>query len=426
MRKNANSHYVIIGNSVAGIAALEAIREIDHEHPITIIDREAHEVYSRPLISYFLEGRVDESLMHFRPPDFHKKMKARIRLGTQVTGIDARRKQITLGRDGRLGYEKLLIAVGAEPVTPPIPGLDGPGVHTFTTWDDAIALKRNVKKGARIVVMGAGLIGIKAAEGLKALGARATIVELGDMPFPAVLDNEAGRIVAAHIRKNGVRLILSRRVKEICRKSSSIVSAIVDGGEEIPCSHVLVAVGVRPRLELCRGTGIKTRTGILVDKFMATSVKGIYAAGDVTEALALSGGRKNTPIWPLAYEQGRVAGGNMAGEKKVYKPGTQMNSIEVFGLPLITLGDSASNIRGGEALTFRGRGTPVYKKILLKKNRIAGAIFVGEIERAGIIAGLMLDGTDVTTFREELLKESFGYIYVPRQNRARYIAPIEV
>lgn len=426
MKRRNSSHYVIVGNSIAGVAAIEAIREIDRERTITVIERELRGVYSRPLLSHYLEGRVDDAVMRFRPSDFYTRMAVETMRGCEVREIDPRRAQVVLARNRRIAYKKLLLAVGAEAITPPIAGIEGPHVHAFTSWDDALALRKSVKRGTRAAVIGAGLIGIKAAEALKALGARVTIIELADRPLPAVLDREGGRIVAAHIRKNGVGLVLSRRVKEIRRKGSAIISVVMEGGEEIPCAHLVVAVGVRPRLGLCKGTRIRTRTGILVDRHMATSVEGIYAAGDVTEAAAVQGGRKNIPIWPLAYAQGRVAGANMAGEKRIYKAGRQMNSIEIFGLPLITFGESAAEGGNAEALTVREKIGPVYKKIILKNDRITGALFLGEIERAGIIAGLMSDETDITSFKDELLSENFGYIYVPKQNRAMHIAPIEV
>jgi nitrite reductase (NADH) large subunit len=425
-RRNDSSHYVIVGNSVAGLAAVEAIREIDRERPITIIDRERRDSYSRPLISYYLEERVDDNLMRLRPRDFYRRMSARTILGEEVRAIDARQGHVVLARNRRIAYRKLLLAVGAEAVRPAISGIEGPGIYTFTSMDDALALRKNVRQRARAVVIGAGLIGIKAAEALQSLGARVTIVEMADRPLPAVLDREGGRIVAAHIRKSGVGMILLRRVREIRRRGSTIISVALDNGEEIPCAHLVIAAGVRPRLELCRGTGMRTKTGIFVDRFMATSVKGIYAAGDVTEAASIAGGKMNIPVWPLAYQQGRVAGANMAGEKKTYRPGTQMNSIEVFGLPLITFGESAADEGKREILAAREKSGAVYRKIVLKKNRIAGAIFLGEIERAGIIAGLMFDGADIESFKQDLLGEKFGYIYVPIQNRAKYIAPIEV
>ncbi len=424
LKKKSKPYYVIVGNSVAGIAALEAIREIDRERPAVIIDREKRHVYSRPLISYYLEGRVDEELMRLRPSGFYKKMRAMTMLGREVKAIKPKKKQIVLDRGTRIPYKKLLLAVGAEPVVPRIKGIEGPNIFTFTRLNDAISIRKAVKKKMDVVVIGAGLIGIKAAEALKALGARVTIVEIADRPLAAVLDGEAGKIVTAHIRRKGIRLLLSRSVKKIKRKGKRIVSALLDDGDEIRCACVVVTVGVQPCPELYRDTGIKFRKGICVNNFMSTSVKGIYAAGDATEASALFEAKRNIPIWPLAYEQGRVAGTNMAGGKKEYRAGMVMNSIEVFGLPLITLGSSSGEV--GEVLASRAKKGPGYKKVILKDDRIVGAIFIDDIERAGIISGLMLDEVDVGPFKGELLKENFGYIYVPREYRAKYISPLEV
>lgn len=426
-RKNADRPFVIVGNSVAGTAAIEAIRLIDRTRPITVIDRDRRGLYSRPLISYFLEGRADDALLRLRPDGFHARMGVRTILGREVTAIDTARRSVRLDDGRRIAYGNLLLAPGAEPVRPAVEGLGGAGVLTFTTWDDALALRKAVRRGRGAVVIGAGLIGIKAAEALNSLGARVAIVELGDHPLPAILDREAGRIAAARIRKQGIRLLLSRRVRAVRRKNGAVEAAVLDGGEEIPCACVVVAVGVRPRIGLCRAAGVKTKTGILVDRRMRTSAEGIYAAGDVTEAAALAGGRRNIPIWPIAYAQGAVAGSQMAGGKAVFQGGIPMNSIEVFGLPLIALGETAGDEGGEGVLTARSKAdAAVYKKLVLRDNRIVGALFLGEIERAGIVGGLMRDEVDVGAFKDELLRESLGYIYVPKQYRERHISPLEV
>lgn len=423
--KNKKPHYVIVGNSIAGIAAIEAIRERDSDRPILIIDREMREAYSRPLISYYLEGRVDEEQMRLRPKEYYRKMNATALAGTALA-LKTRERLIITENNGRIPYKKLLLAVGADPVIPPIPGIDGPNIHTFTTRADADALLKSVRKRQKAVVIGSGFIGIKAAEGLKALGANVTMVELANRPLPSMLDAESGKIVAAHIRRSGVRFALSSRVVEIKRKGTTVRSVALGNGEEIPCGIVVVAVGVKPRLELCRGTRIKANVGIVVNNRMETSVEDVYAAGDVTEAAVLMGGRKNIPIWPIAYEQGTVAGTNMAGGDATYKGRIPMNSMEVFGLSLIAFGDTATDEGVAETIVMRSKTSSTYKKIFIQENRIRGAIFLGEIERAGILSGLMLDKVDVSPFKEELLKENFGYIYVPRQHRAKHISPIEV
>ncbi len=417
--------YVIVGNSIAAVAAIDAIREHDSERPILVIDREMRETYSRPLISYCLEGRVDEEHIRLRPKEYYWKLKVTVLSGI-VRSLKTRERLIITEKNERISYEKLLLTPGAEPVIPPIPGIDGPHVYTFTTLADADSLLKNVRKKQKAVVIGSGFIGIKAAEGLKALGAKVTVVELANRPLPSMLDAEAGKIVAANIRRSGVRLVLSSRVVEIKRKGTAVSAVVLESGEEIPCSIIVVAVGVKPRLELCRDTRIKTNVGIIVNPRMETSVEDVYAAGDVTEAAMLAGGRKNIPIWPIAYEQGTVAGTNMAGGDTAYKGRIPMNSMEVFGLPLIAFGDTVTDEGTTEAIVVRSKTSNAYKKIILQDNRIRGAIFLGEIERAGILSGLMLDKVDVSPFKEELLKENFGYIYVPKQHRAKHISPLEV
>jgi NAD(P)H-nitrite reductase large subunit len=347
-------------------------------------------------------------------------------LGRVVRSLDVKKKELILDRGVRVTYSKLLIATGGEPLVPPVKGLEGTGVACFTSWNDAVLLKKQVKRGAGVVIIGAGLIGIKAAEGLKALGAKVTIVEREARPLPAVLDERAGKIIARHVQKTGVRLLLGRRVVELLRNKGRLHAAVLDDGMRIPCSQVVIATGVRPRTGLCKGTGMTVRSGIVVNRHMMTSVREVYAAGDVTEAAYLSGGKRNIPVWPLAYAQGRVAGACMAGKPVSYKPGMQMNSIEVLGLPFISLGESWRDDGEAEIIAVWAKKGNAYRKLVLVNNTIVGALFVEEIERAGIIAGLMLDKVDVGMFKDELMKEKFGYIYVPKEYRAKYIAPLEV
>lgn len=406
---------VIIGNSAAGTAAVAAIRAHDAEVPVTIVSREAGAAYSRPFIIH--QHNKPETL-GYRDAAFYKKHHVTLR-HTAAEGIDAKNRQVRLSGGKKLAYRKLLLAVGGVPVKPPVPGLDHKRVFTLTTLADARALQQAVKPGMNGVVIGCGMIGIKAAEYLAELGVKVTIVELQDRPFAAVLDERGAALVTAQLKKH-CTLVLGDSVARV-----TATHCVLHSGRELPAGVVVCAIGVVPDLALARTAKLKVGRGIIVDEKLRTSHRDIYAAGDCAEALdMLSGEKRPIPVWPLAFRQGAIAGANMAGARQVYAGGFLLNSVSVFGLPLITLG--LSTLAAAEELARSDAKKGCYKKILLRDGRIVGAIFVGDIDRAGIITGLISDGIVVEQFKNDILNDQFGYIYVPQEFRSKEVAPSEI
>lgn len=422
--------YVIIGNSVAAVGAVEAIRKNDKKGEITIISSEPYFVYSRPLISDFLAGRVKEDEMFYRQRDFYKKNKVKTILGRLAIAINTKQRKVILEDKKEISYPKLLIATGGVPFIPEIKGLDRDGVFTFTALDDAKKIKKYVQRVKRVVIIGGGLIGLKAAESLEELGIRVTVVELMDRILSAVLDKKSSQIIQKHIIEVGIDIITNNTVKEIIGSDSLISGVILKDGKKVDCEMVLVAIGVIPSLELVKKTKVKVNRGILVNDRMETNIPGIFAAGDVVEAYDLVyQARRLTPIWPDAYRQGSIAGYNMSGIEKRHEGSLLMNAIEFYSLPFTSVGlinpeDKFSNPKSQakaqkeyKVLTKHNAREKTYKKIVLKENVIVGAIFVGAIERAGIITGLIKDKTNVKNFKEELLEDNFGLISFPKELR---------
>ncbi|MBI5574609.1 MAG: NAD(P)/FAD-dependent oxidoreductase [Elusimicrobia bacterium] len=404
---------VIIGSSVAAISAIETIREKNKNLPITVITKDRDLFYSRPLISY--TNFTDEQ-RYYRDKNFFRKNNVDLIFGEATI---VKNNSVVLENKKNVKFSELLIAVGGKPITLDIKGIDGKNVFTLTTKDDADNIKKFCKNKKHAVVIGCGMIGIKAAEFLKGLGLNVSIVELMDKPFASVLDEKSGKIIADKIKKHA-KLILNNSVSDIKENQ-----CILKNGEKIPSDIVICAIGVVPNLDIAKKSQIKTNRGIVVDEFMRTSRKNVYAAGDCTEALDILSGKKiPIPIWPVAYRQGAVAGSNIAGIAKEYAGGFVRNSVDVFGLPLITLG--LSNDKSGEEIVFSDEKSKVYKKAIVKDGKIIGAIFVGDIARAGIFTGMIKDGIDVSNFKNEIFSENFGYIYVPKEFRSKEVTPIEI
>ncbi|HLO25356.1 MAG TPA: FAD-dependent oxidoreductase [Geobacteraceae bacterium] len=420
-------NYVIIGNSVAAIGAVRGIRNVDPTGNITVISRERHTAYGRPLISYLLGGLISEKRMPYLPEGFYDQHRVNLLLDSEVVALDNAKKQVKLANGENVPYDRLLIATGGDPFIPPIVGLaDKEKVFTFTTWDDAAKLKGLAADIENAVVIGGGLIGLKAAEGLHLLGKNVTIVELADRILSAAFDRPAGKIVAKKMKANGIDVITDDTVVRVEGEGAGITGVTLKSGDFIPCDTVVVAIGVRPAAGFLKGSKVEVNRGVVVNDAMETSTKGIFAAGDVTEARDFFSGQKNPmPIWPDAYIQGDIAGTNMAGGKKGYVGGLAMNSIEFFKVSTISMGiTNPADPAEFEVLTYLDQENYQYRKIVLQGNFLVGAVLVGNVERAGILAGLIRERIDVTPFKDKLLAPDFGFIHLTKDIRNALFGPV--
>ena len=304
------SKYVIIGNSAAAIGTVEGIRSVDPDGEITLISDEAHHTYSRPLISYLLLGKTDEKRMLYREKDFYKKNKVTPVLGKKVTRIDPKQKKVFLEDGAELSYEKLMNATGSKPFVPPTEGLDTvKNSFTFMTLDSVKEIRKKLKPDSRVLIIGAGLIGLKAAEAVEGTAKELTVIDLADRILPSILDSDAGKIMQKHIEDKGTKIILGTSVERFAGNTATLKN-----GTEISFDLLITAVGVRPNTELIADAGGKVGKGIKTDKTQLTSLPDVYAAGDCTESYDLSSGTERIlALLPNAYMQGEVAGKNMTG-----------------------------------------------------------------------------------------------------------------
>jgi len=419
-------NYVIVGNSVAAVGAIRAIRSLDQQGNITVISREKHNAYGRPLISYLLGGLIKEKRMSYLPEDFYSQHRINLLLNSEVTAVDSAAKKVVLAAGDTIPYDKLLLATGGDPFIPPIEGMaDKDRIFTFTTWDDAAKLKVISQDISRAVVIGGGLIGLKAAEGLNLLNKSVTVIELADRVLSSAFDRPAGKIVARKMKANGIDVITEETVVRIEGDGAEITGVTLKSGDFIPCDTVIVAIGVRPAAGFLKGSGVEVNRGIVVDNSMATSIENVYAAGDVAEAADFFSDQKNPmPIWPDAYIQGDIAGTAMAGGTKAYEGGLAMNSIEFFKVSTISMGvTNPKNPEEYEIHAYQDIQNYQYRKIVLQNDRLVGAVLVGSVDRAGIFSGLIKEKVDMAPFKESLLLPEFGFVNLSREIRNRLFAP---
>lgn len=406
--------YVIIGNSAAAIGTVQGIREYDKEGQIVLISDEKYHTYSRPLISYWLKGAVTEENMRYRDEDFYEKYDVDTLLGTRVVKIDPSKKVVVIENGNEISYDKLMIATGSKPFVPPMEGLDRvEKKFTFMTLDSAKAVKEAVFEGARVLIVGAGLIGLKAAEALEHYGADMTVIDLADRILPSILDEDASAIMQKHIESKGVKFILGTSVKEFSEKS-----ALLNNGETVEFDMVILAVGVRPNTELVAGAGGKVNRGIVTDNRQAVEgLRDVYAAGDCTESYDITTGQqKIMAILPNAFMQGNVAGKNMAGKETYYLNAMPMNAIGFFGLHIITAGSY-----DGEAYVVTD-SKEQYKKLVVKDGELKGFILMGDVKRAGIYTSLIKQHISVNECDFEMLKEKPRMMAFTRERRNEKLA----
>jgi NAD(P)H-nitrite reductase large subunit len=407
------TRYLIIGNSAGGIGAAEAIRQTDSKSTLTIVSDEPYPAYSRPLISkYLTQERTLEGIL-FRPLDFYDKNNITFLPGKKVSYLNLGHQTVRLEDGEQIAWEKLLLAVGGKPIFPSMNGSDKRGVFTFTSLDDAKAIDKFLDNTKRAVVIGGGLIGISVTEALIKRGIAVSVVEMKDRVLNTILDQQASLMAEEVLKRAGVEIFAGHTVANI-EGRGTVEKVILDNGDVIPCDLVVVAIGVLPSPELVLDAQLEINRGIVVDRHMTTSHPGVYACGDVAEAYDFVY-RENrlTPIWPNAYVGGRIAGFNMAGVKTEYPGGTAINSLNYFGIDIASAGMPTAPSEDGY-VTISKQESNIYQKIILQDNLIMGMIFVGNIERSGIIFGLMRDRVNVESFKQSLLADDFGLAFFPR------------
>ncbi len=407
------TRYLIIGNSAGGIGAAEAIRQIDREGALTIISEEPYPAYSRPLISKYLAREHTLEGILFRPFDFYDQNNILFIPGKKVTCLELDQQTAHLEDREQIAWEKLLLAVGGKPIFPKMKGSDKRGIFTFTTLDDAKAVDRFLDNARKAVVIGGGLIGISVTEALMKRGVAVTVVEMKERILNTILDQQASLIAEEVFKQAGVQIIAGQTVVMVNGRGT-LDEVILDNGAAIPCDLVVVAIGVLPRSELALDAQLEINRGTVVDSQMATNHPNVYACGDVAEAYDfVYEENRLSPIWPNAYIGGRVAGFNMAGIPTKYSGGTAMNSLNYFGIDITSAGmPTAPTDDGYEVISKQESNT--YQKVILKDNLIVGMIFVENIEKSGIIFGLMRDRVNVESFKRSLLADDFGLAFLPR------------
>lgn len=413
--------YVIIGGSAAGISAVEAIRSVDQISPIELFSGEGTPFYSRVLLSYYIAGAITKEELHFRPLEFFSENKVTAHLGQRVERVlpDSRSIRMEDGRE--YPFDRLLIATGSSPKILDIPGKDKKGVVVMRHIDHAQEIVNRLEQMKTACVLGGGLIGLRTGYALSVRGVKVKIIVKSSHVLSQMLDKESAEMIQGTMRQHGIDIRTGRDAVEIVGKES-VEGVILDDGERINCQLIVVGKGVEPNVGFISSTQIKVREGIVADETMMTNLPDIYVAGDVAETFDLSTGRMGVnAIWPCAFEQGRVAGLNMAGKKVKYDGSFRMNSLDFYGLPVISMG--ITRIDGNAFQQVQRKTENTYRKLVLRDGCIVGAILVGQVQKAGILTTLLKKRVNVSDYVPFLMGNRINFadlLPLMKGNRERF------
>ena len=405
---------LIIGNSAAGTAAVESIRKHDRQSSIVQLTEEAQPLYSRCLLSYYLAGSIGMEKLLYREEGFHREMEVELHSGPgfRAVGLNPEQRQVTCDNGEIFHYDRLLLATGGSAKLPKDIPNDINGIFVLRNLADAEIIKKNLPNAKRAVVLGGGLIGMKAASALREYGLQTTVVIRSQHLLSQMIDLDAAQIITKQMQDNSIEILLQTDITEIMSQEGRLTGVKTSHGQVIACEILIVAKGVNPNTELVENTGIAKNWGIKTDSYMQTNREGVYAAGDVAEAydIAIEDYTVNA-LWTCAVQQGRIAGFNMIGKQIAYNGAVGMNSLNICNTSLISFGITAPKDQSKyKILTLNHPEQKVYKKIVIDENhRIKGIILAGKIDNAGVLLSLIQRKADVSEFKDELLSDRFNF-----------------
>ena len=401
-------HYVIIGAGPAAVAAAEKLRVLDEDGQITMVGSQPQQPYSRMAIPYYLTGKIEESGTYLRRSPNHFESHRIELVHGEVTTVDAAGHKVMLNDGSAIDYDKLLIATGAEPIIPPVAGMDDPRVQQCWHLEDAERIIELAKPGARAVQVGAGFIGCIILESWVLREVDLTVVEMGPRMVPRMLGEKAGDLLKTWCESKGVTVHTGTTVESI-ESTQNELNVVLKNGESCPADVVIVSTGVKPNVGFLQDLDINIDQGIEVDEFMQTSVTDVYAAGDCAQGLDFSTGETAVhAVQPTATEHGRVAATNMAtGNSLPYKGSLNMNILDTLGLVTSSFG-AWEGVDASDSAEIYNPDNYQYINLQFKDDVLIGANTVGYHQHLGVLRGLIESRVPLGVWKERLKDNPVG------------------
>ncbi len=394
--------YIIIGNGVAANTAAESIRKNDPQGSIRMFSKEKNHYYYIPALPEYLAGEKDVAGITLHDATWYRDAGIELHLETEVSSVDPDAGTVTTSGGATFSYDKLLLATGGYSFVPPITGSDTEGVYTLRTIADADTIRNKAAAAKELVLIGGGLLGLEAGNGLRRAGLNVTVVEFFPRLLPRQMDEAGAAVLQRQMEQMGFSFRLGAKTSEIVRAGEKLVVSL-EGGEQLTADMVLVSAGVRPELGLAQSLQADIDKGVQVDDFMQTGRRNIYAAGDLIEHRGRFYG-----IWPAAMEQGRIAGKCMAGENESYNGTVPANTLKVVGIDLTAAGDIDAD-SNHEAIVHTDTDKNVYRKIVIQDDVIIGTILLGDISGSDRIMAAMKNRTSIAGMKEDMKNPAFDF-----------------
>lgn len=397
--------HVIIGAGPSGVIAAETLRKVDPTSSIVMIGDEPEAPYSRMALPYYLINKIDESGTYLRKDASHYSNKEIDVIQDRVSTIDTKAKSLKLDNHDAIEYDKLLIATGSHPVSPPIEGMDLPGIHSCWTLEDGRNIVKRAKPGANVVLMGAGFIGCIILEALALRKVNLTVIEMDDRMVPRMMDQNAGNLIKSWCQEKGVNVHTSTRVDAIEKGDGDALKVRLNNGETIDADLVISATGVAANIQFLEGSGLETDFGVLVNDRLQSNIPDIYAAGDVCQGKDFSTGEYSVQaIQPTAADHGRIVAMNMSGKDTVHQGCVNMNVLDTMGLISSSYG-LWMGVDGGESVKLCDNDRYRYLSLQFEDDILVGAQSLGLTQHVGVLRGLIQTKLKLGKWKDHLLKD---------------------
>jgi len=398
MDRPVKQKLVVVGNGMAGMRTVEELLKLDAGmYDITVFGAEPRVNYNRILLSPVLAGEKQPEDIVLHPRAWYEEHGIDLHAGDPVVAIDRHRRVVRARSGLEAGYDRLLLATGSSPFIVPVPGSKLPGVIGFRDLDDVDTMLAAAGRGGHAVVIGGGLLGLEAANGLLRRGMAVTVVHLTDSLMNQQLDPQAALLLKAALERRGLRILLGAQTESILGEHKVEAVRFADG-LEVPADLVVMAAGVRPNITLAREAGLYCERAIVVDDTLQTYDPRVYAVGECVQHRKATFGLV-APIW----EQARVCAAHLAGcGHRRYVQQATATKLKVTGIDLYSAGDF-NGLEDSEDLVLRDRHAGVYKRLVLTGNRVTGAVLYGDVADGPWYFDLIQSGADISAIRDRLL-----------------------
>ncbi len=403
---------LVLGAGGAGISAVQAIRKVNSKIKINLVSKEECMPYSLCGLPDFLSGKISIKVLNRLDADFLVNNEINLISGREAIKVDTTRKIVhfksnfTNEENEMLEFDKLLIAVGSKPIVPSIFGLNKKQVYIVSNLESCKSIIKGLKKATKIAVIGGGFIGIECAQALKQRKKEVFVIESLDRILANIFDKEISTVAQEMLERLGINFILGNQVRGII--GNNVVKGLELTNGTIDCNMVLLTVGVRPNIDIVKDTTIRFNQGIIVNEFMESNVKDIFAAGDVAESFDCIFGEPGLKAtWSNAVEQGYVAGLNIAGKRCKYLGFQSYNVIHIDDVPFLSMGNVTNLPKNCSELMSKSIDST--RKVFIQNDRILGIEFYGDLTNSGLLFSLINKGSDIKGYNKKILSNYFQY-----------------